>query len=319
VEITDIMINKHLKQVIKMINVTLIGTGGMIPLPERFLASCLIEYNGRSILIDCGEGTQISLHKGRLSMNKIDTILITHCHADHVAGLPGLLLTIGNQGRTEPLYIIAPRGSTKYINSLLIVCGFLPYEVSIAELHDTKPQVFEQIGFKITSIPLKHHINCLGYSLELSLKPHFQPDIAKKLNIPVKFWKSLHNGNSVEFDDNVYTPDMVLGEPRKPIKVSYVTDTRPVKHIKDIVMESDLFICEGMYGEDEQLENAKEKMHMIFSEAATIARDANVQELWLTHFSPSMNRPEEFIKYAKDIFPNVKTGKDLMSTTLKSN
>ncbi len=302
-----------------MINVTLIGTGGMVPLPDRFLSSCLIEYNGRSVLLDCGEGTQISLHKGKLSMNKIDTILLTHCHADHVTGLPGLLLTIGNQGRTEPIYIVAPRSSTKYINSLLIVCGFLPYEVRIAELHDTKSQVFEQIGLKVTSIPLKHHINCLGYSLELSLKPHFQPDKAKKLNIPVKFWKLLHNGNNIEINDCTYTPDMVLGEPRKPIKISYVTDTRPVKHIKDIVKESDLFICEGMYGEDEQYDNAVEKMHMIFSEAAKIAKDANVQELWLTHFSPSMAKPEEFIEYAKRVFPNVKVGKDLMSTTLKRN
>lgn len=301
-----------------MINVTLIGTGGMIPLPERFLSSCLIEYNGKSILIDCGEGTQISLHKGKLSMNRIDTILLTHCHADHVSGLPGLLLTIGNQGRTDPLCIISPRGSAKYINSLLVVCGFLPYEVNILELHDTKPQVFEQIGLKITSIPLKHHINCLGYSLELSLKPHFQPEKAKKLNIPVKFWKILHNGNSVEVDDTTFTPEMVLGEPRKPIKISYVTDTRPVKHIKDIIMNSDLFICEGMYGEDEQLNNAKEKMHMIFSEAATIAKEANVNELWLTHFSPSMNKPEEFIVNAKNIFPNSKTGRDLMTKTLIS-
>lgn len=301
-----------------MINVTLIGTGGMVPLPERFLASCLIEYNGRSVLIDCGEGTQISLHKGRLSMSKIDTILITHCHADHVSGLPGLLLTIGNQGRTEPLNIIAPRGSTRYINSLLVVCGYLPYEVRIAELHDTKPQEFEQIGLKITSIPLKHHINCLGYSLELSLKPHFQPDKAEKLNIPVKFWRLLHSGNSVKVDDNTFTPDMVLGEPRRPIKVSYVTDTRPVKHIKDIVKDSDLFICEGMYGEDEQYDNAVEKMHMIFSEAASIAKEAGVKELWLTHFSPSMAKPEDFINYASGIFPNAKIGKDLMSTTLKS-
>ncbi len=302
-----------------MIDVTLIGTGGMVPLPERFLASCLIEYNGKSILIDCGEGTQISLHKGRLSMNRIDTILITHCHADHVSGLPGLLLTIGNQGRIDPLNIIAPRGSTKYLNSLLVVCGYLPYEIRIAELHDTKPQQFEQIGLNITSIPLKHHINCLGYSLELLLKPRFQPDMAKKLDIPVKFWKMLHNGNSVKVDDKTYTPDMVLGEPRKPVKVSYVTDSRPVKHIEDIVKNSDLFICEGMYGEDEQHDNAVEKMHMIFSEAATIAKEAEVDELWLTHFSPSMSRPEEFINYAADIFPNTKIGKDLMTTTLKSD
>ncbi len=301
-----------------MIDVTLIGTGGMVPLPERFLASCLIEYNGKSILIDCGEGTQISLHKGRLSMNRIDTILITHCHADHVSGLPGLLLTIGNQGRIDPLNIIAPRGSTRYLNSLLVVCGYLPYEIRIAELHDTKPQQFEQIGLNITSIPLKHHINCLGYSLELLLKPRFQPEIAKKLNIPVKFWKMLHGGNSVKVDETTYTPDMVLGEPRNPIKISYVTDSRPVKHIKDIVKNSDLFICEGMYGKDEQHDNAVEKMHMIFSEAATIAKEAEVKELWLTHFSPSMSRPEEFINYAADIFPNTKIGKDLMTTMLKS-
>lgn len=302
-----------------MIEVTLIGTGGMVPLPERYLASCLIEYNGKSILIDCGEGTQISLHKGKLSMNKIDTILITHCHADHVTGLPGLLLTIGNQGRTEPLNIFAPRGSTKYLNSLLVVCGYLPYEVRISELHDAKYQEFEQIGLKITSIPLKHHINCLGYSMELLLKPHFQPDKAINLNIPVKFWKMLHNGNSVKVDDNTYTPEMVLGEPRKTIKLSYITDTRPVKNIIEIIKESDLFICEGMYGQDEQLENAKEKMHMIFSEAATIAKESSVNELWLTHFSPSMSKPEEFIDYASKIFSNTKVGKDLMSTTLKSN
>jgi ribonuclease Z len=301
-----------------MINVTLIGTGGMVPLPGRYLASCHIEYNGRAILIDCGEGTQISLHKGKLSLNKIDTILITHCHADHVTGLPGLLLTIGNHGRTEPLNIIAPRGSTKIINSLLVVCGFLPYEVRISELHDTKPQKFNQIGLNITSIPLKHHINCLGYSLELNLRPHFQPEKAKKLNIPVKLWKLLHSGEDVTVDNKTITPDMVLGAPRIPIKISYVTDTRPVKFIDEIAKNSDLLICEGMYGDDEQLSSAVEKMHMIFSEAAKIALNSNVKELWLTHFSPSMPSPEDYLKTAADIFPNTVIGMDLMSKTLKS-
>ena len=302
-----------------MIDVTLIGTGGMIPLPDRFLASCLIEYNGKSILIDCGEGTQISLRKGKLSMSKIDTILVTHCHADHVSGLPGLLLTIGNNGRTEPIYIIAPRGSTDIINSLLVVCGYLSFEVRIAELHDIKPTEFERIGLKITSIPLKHHINCVGYSFELLLKPHFQPDKAEKLNIPVKLWKKLHAGNNVLIDNKTITPDMVLGEPRKTIKISYVTDTRPVKFINDIVKESDLFICEGMYGDDAQYDNAVGKMHMIFSEAANIALEANVKELWLTHFSPSMPEPEQFIDTAKNIFQNTVIGCDLMTKQLKCN
>lgn len=301
-----------------MIDVTLIGTGGMVPLPDRFLASCLIEYNGKSILIDCGEGTQISLRKGKLSMSKIEAILITHCHADHVSGLPGLLLTIGNNGRTEPLYIVAPRGSANIINTLLVVCGFLPYEVRIAELHDSKPTEFEQIGLKITSIPLKHHINCVGYSLELLLKPHFQPEKAERLNIPVKLWKKLHNGNNVSVDNKTITPDMVLGEPRKPIKISYVTDTRPVKLINEIVLNSDLFICEGMYGDDAQYDNAVEKMHMIFSEAATIALKSNVKELWLTHFSPSMSEPELLVNFATNIFENTIVGYDLMKKSINN-
>lgn len=302
-----------------MIDVTLIGTGGMIPLPNRFLSSCLIEYNGKSILIDCGEGTQVSLSKGKFSIKKIEAILITHCHADHITGLPGLLLSIGNNGRIEPLYIIVPRGGYKIINTLLVVCGFLPYEVIITELHETKPQIFEQIGLKITSIPLKHHINCLGYSLELQLKPRFQPEKAKKLNIPVKLWSILHNGNSVQVNNNKITPEMVLGIPRKSIKISYVTDTRPTKHIKEIVKDSDLFICEGMYGDDEQYDNAVEKKHMLFSEAAKIALDANVTELWLTHYSPSLKNPEEFINVAKNIFSNTVAGYDLMTTNLNSN
>ncbi|NLJ58559.1 MAG: ribonuclease Z [Tissierellia bacterium] len=300
-----------------MINVTLVGTGGMVPLPNRYLASCLIEYKGKSILIDCGEGTQVSLHKGKLSMNKIDTILITHCHADHITGLPGLLLTIGNSGRTAPVNIIAPRGSTHILNSLLVVCGFLPFQVNIWELHDTKSQEFQQIGLKITSIPLKHHINCLGYSFELNLRPRFKPEKAKKLNIPVKYWKNLHNGEEVVIDNRTIKPEMVLGSPRKPIKISYVTDTRPVKAIDKIVKDSDLFICEGMYGDNALLDGAVEKMHMIFSEAATMALNANAKELWLTHFSPSMPFPDKYINFATEIFENTVVGKDLMKKTLK--
>lgn len=301
-----------------MIDVTLIGTGGMLPLPNRFLSSSLIEYSGKSILIDCGEGTQVALSKGRHHIIKIDLILITHSHADHVTGLPGLLLSIGNAGRTEPIYIAVPKGQVKIINSLLIVCGFLPFEVRIVELPD-KSYSFEKIGLNITTIPLNHHINCLGYSIELNLKPRFLPEKAKKLNIPVKLWRLLHNGESVEFENNKVTPDMVLGEKRDPIKISYVTDTRPTDKINEIVKDSDLFICEGMYGDDENKENAKSKKHMLFSEAAKIAKDSNVKELWLTHYSPSLTNPGEYLNYAKDIFENTVIGYDLMSKTIISN
>lgn len=301
-----------------MIDVTLIGTGGMLPLPNRFLSSCLIEYNGKSILIDCGEGTQVSLSKGKYHIIKIDLILITHSHADHVTGLPGLLLSIGNSGRVEPLYIAVPRGQVKIINSLLIVCGFLPYEVRIVELPD-KSYSFEKIGLNITTISLNHHINCLGYSIELNLKPRFLPEKAKKLNIPVKLWRILHNGESVEFDNNKVTPDMVLGEKRNPVKISYVTDTRPTNSINEIVKDSDLFICEGMYGDDDSKENAVSKKHMTFSEAAQIAKDSNVKELWLTHYSPSLTNPGEYLNYAKKTFENTVAGYDLMKKTINPN
>ena len=301
-----------------MIDVTLIGTGGMLPLPNRFLSSCLIEYNGKSILIDCGEGTQVSLSKGKCHIIKIDLILITHSHADHVTGLPGLLLSIGNSGRTEPLYIAVPRGQVEIINSLLIVCGFLPYEVRIAELPE-KSYSFEKIGLNITTIPLNHHINCLGYSIELKLKPRFMPEKAKNLNIPVKLWRILHNGESVEFENNKITPDMVLGDERSPIKISYVTDTRPTGDINKIVRNSDLFICEGMYGDNDNKENAVSKKHMIFSEAAQIAKDSKVKELWLTHYSPSLTNPAEYLNYAKKIFENTAAGYDLMKKTINPN
>lgn len=296
-----------------MITVTLIGTGGMMPLPERFLSSCLIEYNGKSILVDCGEGTQISLRKGKISINKIDVILITHCHADHVTGLPGLLLTIGNCGRTEPIDIIVPRGQGGIINNLLYVCGYLPFVVNISELPDSKIFEFEKIGLHIKSIPLEHHINCVGFSFELKLKPHFLPDKAEKLNIPVKLWKLLHCGQSINIDNKEVTPDMVVGDERQPIKISYVTDTRPVKYINEVVIDSDLFICEGMYGDHEQYDNAVIKKHMLFSEASYIARDCGVKELWLTHYSPSLKDPEEFIDDAKKIFKNTVAGFDLMT------
>lgn len=302
-----------------MINVTLIGTGGMIPLPNRFLSSCLIEYNGKSILIDCGESTQVSLSKGKFSISKIETILITHFHADHVTGLPGLLLSIGNCGRTKPLFIIVPKGAGEIINSLLIVCGYLPFEVRILELPENKPVHFEKIGLNITSIPLVHHINCLGYSFELFLKPHFIPEKAKRLNIPVHLWKLLHNGQNIEFDNNIITPDMVLGGERKPIKISYVTDTRPIKFINEVIKDSDLFICEGMYGNNEQYEDAVRKKHMLFSEAAHIANDSNVSELWLTHFSPSLKNPEEYIDIARSVFPNTIAGYDLMTKKINKN
>ena len=132
----------------------------------------------------------------------------------------------------------------------------------------------------------------------------------------MKLWKLLQKGETVEENGRVFTPDMVLGPPRKGLKVTYVTDTRPTESIVAHARESDLFICEGMYGEPEKQAKAVEYKHMTFREAAQTAKAARVKELWLTHYSPSLVKPEDYMKQVTDIFPNARPGKDRKSVEL---
>jgi len=132
----------------------------------------------------------------------------------------------------------------------------------------------------------------------------------------LKCWNSLQKGETVVCEGNTYTPDMVLGAPRKGIKLTYTTDTRPVKAISDHAAGSDLFICEGMYGEQDKDDKARAYKHMTFKEAAQLAKEAQVAEMWLTHYSPSLVRPEEAVKEATDIFPNTIAARDRQSVEL---
>ncbi len=300
-----------------MIDVKLIGTSGMIPLPDRFLSSCLISYNGSSILIDCGEATQIALKKAKISLSKIDAILITHLHGDHVLGLPGLLSSIGNAGRQKPINIYGPIGIYKALEGLLYTVGYIPYELMVIEMEENIEHKFDIIGLDVHAISLEHWISCFGYSFILNLKSRFLPDKAKELNVPVSMWQKLHNGESVKIGGKIIVPEMVLGEKREPLKISYCTDTRPIDNIINFAMDSNLFICEGMYGNEDKKEDAVSKKHMTFSEAASLAQKANVKRLWLTHFSPSMPNPEEYINIAQNIFENTEIGSDFLSTVIK--
>ena len=162
-----------------------------------------------------------------------------------------------------------------------------------------------------------HKITCYGYSLNIPRLGKFNADMAKELEIPLKFWNKLQHGETVEDGGKVYTPDMVMGDARKGLKVTYCTDTRPVPVIAEMAKDSDIFICEGMYGDDSRDNKAVEYKHMTFSEAARLAKEAVVSEMWLTHFSPALIRPQDFIKNAKKIFPNTVVGKCGMSRTLK--
>lgn len=292
-----------------MLDVCLLGCGGMMPLPYRWLTSLMARYNGSSILIDCGEGTQIAVKERGWSFKPIDVICFTHYHADHISGLPGLLLTMGNAERTEPLLMVGPKGLERVVNALRVIAPELPFEIEFHELSEPE-EVIEVHGYRIRAFKVNHNVICYGYNIEIDRIGKFNVEEAKKQEIPVKYWNRLQKGEAIKAEGKVYTPDMVLGAPRKGIKVTYSTDTRPVPAILEAAKGADLFICEGMYGEKDKEDKAREHRHMTFLEAAKLAKAAAPKHFWLTHYSPSLNRPEEFMDEVRDICPVAEPGKD---------
>ncbi|MCD8013439.1 MAG: ribonuclease Z [Lachnospiraceae bacterium] len=298
-----------------MLDVCLLGSGGMMPLPYRWLTSLMTRYNGSSLLIDCGEGTQIALREKGWSFKPIDTICFTHYHGDHISGLPGLLLTMGNAERTKPVTMIGPKGLERVVNALRVVAPELPFPIIFKEIQGAE-QVFEENGYRITAFRVNHNVLCYGYSLEILRAGRFDVERAKSAEIPMKYWSRLQKGEVIEEDGRVFCPEDVLGPPRRGIKVTYTTDTRPTDSIVKHAEDSDLFICEGMYGEADKDVKAVEHKHMTFAEAARLARRAQPKELWLTHYSPSLTRPEDYMEQVRKIFPNAYPGKDGKSTEL---
>lgn len=309
-----------------MVDICLLGTGGGMPMPFRDLSSTLINFKGRKILIDCGEGTQVSMRKVGWGFKSIDIILISHCHGDHIIGLPGLLSTMGNSGREEPLLIIGPNGIKDVVNGLRVACPYLPYNIEIIEapqeikLVATKDYITkakERYDISLKTLELEHSAKCLGYSLYFKRDRKFNVEKAIANDVPKGLWSRLQKEETIVIDDKIYDSDLVLGDERKGIKLSFVTDSRPVETITDFIKDSDLFICEGTYGENDDIDKAIKNKHMTFKEAALLAKNGGVSELLLTHFTPAMANPQEFVENANNIFENVTVGEDRLIKTLK--
>lgn len=287
-----------------------------MPLPYRKLTALMTRYNGSNLLIDCGEGTQVAIREKGWSVHDLDVICFTHYHADHISGLPGLLLTLGNADRTKPVHMIGPKGLERVVNALRTIAPELPFPIEYHEITE-KEQDFEMNGYSIHAFRVNHNVTCYGYTLEIKRQGRFDVERARRQEIPQKFWSRLQKGEIIVDGDRVLTPEMVLGPQRKGIKLTYCTDTRPVPIIAECAKHADLFICEGMYAEKEKEAKARQYKHMTFYEAADLAKRAKVTEMWLTHYSPSLTRAESYMDEVHKIFPAASLGKDGRSVELE--
>lgn len=295
----------------------ILGCGGMMPLPYRHLTSVLLRREGNLFLFDCGEGTQVSLRRLNLKWKKIDAIFISHTHADHVTGLPGILMLTAQVDRTEPLYIYGPPKIKEYVEtSRKVLDMYINYPIVVQEI--TAPCVVHSgKDFYIRAFPLEHTKTCVGYTLEELDRPgEFNPQKAQELGVPCgPLWSQLQQGFEVQaLDGTTVKPEQVLGEKRSGRKFSFVTDTLYKPNIAPEVKGSDLLICEGMF-EDELIDQAKEKKHMTASQAATIARDAEVRRMCMIHYSPRYTDRDldKLLEEARAVWPKAELSRDRMN------
>lgn len=294
-----------------MIDLCTLGTGGTMPLHTRALSSLYVRNGSRALLVDCGEGTQVQIGKLGWGFLRIEALLLTHFHADHCSGVPGMLLALTKAGRTEPFHIWGPAGLTRVIHGLRVIAPKLTYEVILHEMTEAEEH-FEAAGLQICAFPLEHGIPCYGFRFSLPRPRKFLPEKARELGIPVKLWGLLQRGESVDG----WESDQVLGPPREGLSFVYATDTRPTAVISEMGSGTDCMILEGMYGEEEDLPKALKNAHMLFRESAALAREAGTKELVLTHFSTSVEEPEAFLPAAQAVFPETVCAADGMTWTL---
>ena len=305
-----------------MIDITLLGTSALLPLPERALTAAVLCCNGHTILFDCGEGTQSAARKAGVSLMKTDVIALTHYHGDHIFGLPGLLQTMGSMNRTETLLITGPEGLKTAMQPILRLAEWLPFPVELTELppegvalHTLFPGWPERAHLR--AFPTRHRVPSQGYEFTLGRAGVFRPEKARALNIPVQQWSVLQRGEAVTLGVQEILPCQVMDPERHGLKFVFSGDTAPCESLTGAARDADLLICEATYGEDEQADLAAEYGHMTFSQAGKTALDAEARRLWLAHYSQRIEDPETCLPNAQRFFPEAVCGKDGMKTTLQ--
>ena len=306
-----------------MIDFTLLGAAALLPLPERALTAGFLRYQGVSVLMDCGEGTQTAARRAGVNGIGVDVIALTHYHGDHIFGLPGLLQTMLSMGRTEPLWILGPEGLERELRPILTLAGPLPFEVKLREMGKGEGLSLDQLHplwpseARLTAIPTRHRVPSRAYVFSVRRAGRFLPEKAEALGLPKPLWGRLQKGERVLLDGREILPEAVTGPERRGLKLVFTGDTSPCPALTEGAEDADLLVSEATYGDDQDEGLARERGHMTFAQAGRLARDAGVRRLWLCHFSQKLKDPEDYLPAAQQFFPDALCGTDGMSISLR--
>lgn len=304
-----------------MIDVTLLGTAALMPLPDRALTAAALCCAGRGLLLDCGEGTQAAAGGAGVSLMNADVVALTHYHGDHIFGLPGLLQTLACQGRETPLTVVGPEGLEDAMEPILKLAGRLTFDVRLLRLppeglrlqraHPGWPE-----GALLSAFPTCHRVPSQGYVFKLQRSGRFMPERARALGVPVALWRRLQGGEAVEVDGGRILPEQVMGAARRGLKVVFTGDTSPCDAIASAARDADLLICEATFPSDDEAQLARERGHMTFSQAGEMAARAGARRLWLCHYSRRVADPQACVPLARAHFPGAVCGEDGMKLRL---
>ena len=303
-----------------MITVTLLGTAATMPLPDRALTAAVLECSGHSLLFDCGEGTQAAARRAGVSLMKLDGICLTHWHGDHIVGLPGLLQTLGCQGREKPLALFAPAGDAGLLEALRALAGPLPYPLRPALL---PPEGLDltalgwPAGAALSAFPTRPRVASQGYCFTLARAGKFDPQRARALGVPMPLWGRLQKGETVSAGERLVRPEEVLGPARRGLRVVFSGDTAPCPGLEEAARGADLLLCDATYPTDDYADQAALYGHSTFPQCGALAARAGARRLWLVHYSPIIQQPEAYLGEARAAYPAAEGGADGKQITLR--